>query len=157
MKKINKDLILLVIMTLVVFSGITFSYLAFNAIEPQEVNDKVEKKKFLAQQLAKNNIGFYNLPKIQTNVVSLNNRIMHIEMTISIEPSSGIKDSFFKSYEPKILDLIINTVAQKTHEEMNNVSGKIIFSDQIKNGINELTKGNHVRRIFFSTFSVQIQ
>jgi len=157
MKKINKEIIAVVVMTVLVFAGITFSYMAHFKVDRPDLDDKLEKKKFLDQQLSTNKIEYYQLPKIQTNVVSSSNRMMHVEMTISIEPSKKVPTNHFKKFEAQILDLIISTVSQKSPEEMNTVSGKIIFTDQIKNGMNEITGGENVKRIFFSTFSVSIQ
>jgi flagellar basal body-associated protein FliL len=62
-----------------------------------------------------------------------------------------------KGFESLLIDLIINSVAQSTIEQLDNVSGKIILAEKIKNGANEIIKKKAVKNVLFSTFSVQLQ
>jgi len=157
MKKFPLDLAVIALCSLLLIGGGVMSYLAFNKIELAITNDEVEKSKFLTQETNKQKVSFFSLPKIQTNVASNTGRLVQAELTVVLEPQEDIRVDEFKPIESAITDLIIDIIAQSTIDELSNVSGKITLSEKIKNGVNELTKKQSVKRVLFSTFSVQLQ
>lgn len=158
MKKISLDLIVVAISGLLIIAGLTLSYMAFFKIHPDIISDSSEKNVFIAGEInSQNTVNFYSLPKVQTNIEHNTSRLIQAEMTVALEPEKGVSTEEIKSYEAKIIDLIINAVAQSTIEQLDNVSSKIILAEKIKNGTNELMKKNAIKGVLFSTFSVQLQ
>ena len=158
MKKISLDLIVVVLAGLLLIGGLTLSYLATFKIEPVTVSDSAEKQAFLAKEIHnQNSVTFYTLPKVQTNIEHHNSRLIQAEMTVVLEPEKNTTTEELKAIESKIIDLIINTVAQSTFEQLDNVSSKIILAEKIKLGTNEILKKKAVKNVLFSTFSVQLQ
>lgn len=158
MKKISPELIVIVVSMLLLIAGVTLSYFAFFKIQPIHVNDLAEKQKFEQEEKAKNStVTFYTMPKIQTNIENNSSRLLQAEMTLALEPEQGISIDSIKKYESLIMDLVINTVAQTTMDQLDNVSGKIILAEKIKIGTNEIMQQKAIKRVLFSTFSVQLQ
>lgn len=158
MKKISTDLIVVILSALLLIGGVAMSYLAFFKIQPTYVSDQKEKKIFEENEKRDNSIvNFYTMPKIQTNIQHHTNRLLQAEMTIAIEPEKDVSIESIKKYESMIIDLVINTVAQSTMDQLDNVSGKTILAEKIKIGTNEIMKTKAVKNILFSTFSVQLQ
>lgn len=158
MKKISLDLIIAIVASLLLIAGIAMSYIAFYKIQPTLISDAGERKAFLEKELRKQGkVSFYVLPKIQTNIENNTSRLIQAEMTVALEPDYGASIQDIKAYESLIVDLIINAVAQSTIDQLDNVSGKIILAEKIKNGTNEIMKQKAVKNVLFSTFSVQLQ
>lgn len=158
MKKISLDLIIVAVASLMLIASIIVSYMAFNKIQPTIISDSKERSTYLANELLlQGNISFYVMPKIQTNIENSTSRLTQAEMTVALEPESGTTIEEIKTYESLITDLIINSVSQSTIDQLDNVSGKIILAEKIKNGTNEIMKSKAIKRVLFSTFSVQLQ
>ncbi len=158
MKKISLDLIIVVLAGLLIIAGLALSYFAFFKVQPLFISDTAEKNAFINQEInAQNSIHFYILPKVQTNIEHHTSRLIQAEMTVALEPEKDITVAELKSFEPKIIDLIINAVAQSSIDQLDNVSSKIILAEKIKIGTNELMKKRAVKSVLFSTFSVQLQ
>ncbi len=158
MKKISVDLIVIILASLLLIAGVVMSYMAFYKIQPVVISDASERKAFLEKELrAQGKVSFFVLPKIQTNIEHHTSRLIQAEMTVALEPDLGVNIEDIKVYESLIIDLIINAVAQSTIDQLDNVSGKIILAEKIKNGANEIMKKKAVKSVLFSTFSVQLQ
>jgi flagellar basal body-associated protein FliL len=92
MKKISLDLIVVVFAALLLIAGVTLSYMAFYKIKPTEISDSKERQEFLDQELKQQGkVSYYVLPKIQTNIEHHSSRLIQAEMTVALEPGSGIK------------------------------------------------------------------
>lgn len=150
-------MIIIAVLILLMIAGVMLSYNATYKIERPDLDDAKEKEKFLKLEAEKQKIIFYSLPKIQTNITSPYQRVMQVELTIALEPSDARLIPEIGTYQAFINDLVISIVSQNTSEELNSVSGKIILAEKIKNGLNEKMRKNAIKRVLFSTFSVQTQ
>jgi flagellar basal body-associated protein FliL len=155
--KISKDLIILGVLGLGIAGSVYLAFHATHDIQRPVAQDTLEKEKYLKKLTERSKITFYNIPKLQTNVESRNNRLVHAELTISLEPGTAYEEHDIKALEPVINDFIISTMGQMTSDELAELTGKMILGEKIKNAINELTKKDSVKRVLFTSFSVQIQ
>ncbi len=97
----------------------------------------------------------YKLEKILTNLYSERNKLKFIDMELHLVPFKQADEELFKKKTPEIYDSIIDVAMRMKKEEINTLSGKIIFEERVKKKINRFYGRAVVKNILFSKFVVQ--
>ncbi|MBI2518813.1 MAG: flagellar basal body-associated FliL family protein [Bdellovibrio sp.] len=149
------DLIIMGVLVLitVVTAGI-FGFTEFMYQRP--LVDESAEKLSLDQNL-KNNMPKEGLKieKIAVNIKSETARLRFLELAMHIIPFSAKHKEILEKASPMIYDRIGQVAAKMTPEDLNSISGKILFEDRLKRKINEDFNDQIVREIYFTSFVVQ--
>ncbi|EPZ51056.1 flagellar basal body-associated protein FliL [Bacteriovorax sp. BAL6_X] len=97
----------------------------------------------------------YVLDKITLNLDSATRRLRFLDVQINLVLFSEEDSQVLDSIRPQIYDIIIDVAASIEPDELNSLSGKLIFEGRIKKRINYLVKKKVVKEVFYSKFVVQ--
>ncbi|MFG1483784.1 flagellar basal body-associated FliL family protein [Halobacteriovorax sp. HFRX-2_2] len=97
----------------------------------------------------------YVLDKITVNLDSATRRLRFLDVQINLVLFSEEDSQLLDPIRPQIYDIIIDVAASIEPDELNSLSGKLIFEGRIKKRINYLAKKKVVKEVFYSKFVVQ--
>ena len=97
----------------------------------------------------------FKFDKIIVNLKALETRLrfLSFQMEVVVFKESELK--MIEENKPLILDSIIELVNYFDPEEINSVTGKILFENKIKKEINLIAKKAIVKKIYFTQFVIQ--
>lgn len=97
----------------------------------------------------------FKFDKIILNLKSSETRLRFVSFNLEVVVFKDSELKMIENNKPIINDSIIEIVNHMTPEEINSVTGKILFENKIKRSINEIAKRPIVKKIYFTTFIVQ--
>lgn len=97
----------------------------------------------------------FKLKKFTTNLYSRKTRLRYLNLEAYIEPFAEEQINQLEEKESIIYDTVILTAGRLKPEDLNSLSGKILFENKVKNNINDLYEEPVVRKVYFSVFVVQ--
>ncbi len=118
-------------------------------IEEQEFNDLKNSARL------QSDLPPFKLEKMTINLSSEQTRLRFIEIEVHLLPFKEEDNKTLESFKPQLLDLLIEVTSSMQPDELNSVSGKILLESRLKKRVNDYLKGQYVREIYFSTFTVQ--
>ncbi len=149
------DLIIAGILTLVgaATAGV-FVYTEF--VYKRPLVDESAEQKALTQNL-KNSIPREGLKidKMAVNIKSESSRLRFLELSMQIIPFTVKQKEILEKATPLVYDRIGQVAGKMTPEDLNSISGKILFEDRLKRKLNEDLGDQIVREIYFTGFVVQ--
>ncbi len=117
-----------------------------------ESAEKLSLNQNLKNSLPKDGL---KIDKIAVNIKSESSRLRFLELSLHIIPFALRHKEILEKATPLIYDRIGQVAAKMTPEDLNSISGKILFEDRLKRKLNEDFDQQIVREIYFTSFVVQ--
>jgi flagellar FliL protein len=149
------DNILLGSMLLASLAAFSILFYSLNIFEKTLPVDSVERAALLADSKQKTFSEAYKLDKLIVNLKSRTSRLRFLDLETYLVPFKSQHHDTLEENKAVINDIIIDEAARMQPEELNTVSGKLIFENRLRTRINEALRGSLVKDIFFSRFVVQ--
>lgn len=149
------DNILLGIMVLVTVGTLSFFFYSLNVYEKPLPDNATEQAALMEDSKKAIFSEAYKLDKLIVNLKSRTSRLRFLDLETYLVPFKNRQTDIFEENKPIIHDIIIDEAARILPEELNTVSGKLIFENRLRKRINEDLKAPLVKDIFFSRFVVQ--
>jgi len=115
--------------------------------------DEYKKMQEEARNLSKS--PSYKLDKITINLVSKHTKLRYLDIEMQIVPLRTKDVSLLEKIAPLIYDQIIDISGKMLPEEINTVTGKLLYEDRLKKSINNIVGRPTVKEIYFTRFVVQ--
>ncbi len=97
----------------------------------------------------------YKLDKIIVNLPSQSRRLRFLDVQIHLVVFKQETISMLENQKAIINDIVISVASNMTPDELNSVSGKLIFESRVKKQINERLGFSAVKELFYTKFVVQ--
>lgn len=138
-------------------TAITFAlfYYSMNIYEKDLPNDADEKQALLDDSKKRTFSEAFKLDKLIVNLKSRTSRLRFLDIQTYLVPFKNSQHDTLEENKAIINDIIIDEAARIKPEELNTVSGKLIFENRLRKRINQQLKVSLVKDIFFSRFVVQ--
>jgi len=138
--------------SLVTFGLFFYSLKVYQKPLPEESTERAalledSKKKVFAEA--------FKLDKLIVNLKSRTSRLRFLDLQTYLVPFKNSQVDILEENKSVINDIIIDESSRIMPEELNTVSGKLIFENRLRKRINEKMKMPIVKDIFFSRFVVQ--
>ncbi|MDH5581920.1 MAG: flagellar basal body-associated FliL family protein [Bdellovibrionales bacterium] len=142
---------------LVIYIFYISSETLFNRSIPE--NQK-ELEKLRRESLALSFPRTYDLRKIVVNIKSKSKRLRFLEIDMHITPYDDMDTEKLETNKYILRDEIITLAGSMYPNELNTVSGKLVFEEKIKQRFNDAlasatNKKKTIRKIYFTKFVVQ--
>ena len=126
-----------------------------NFIKPAPTDQVAEKIK-MKDSLTKNT-GLTPVPikKFTVNLDSNANRLRFLSLEMNVLPFYEEQKAVITKSEYMIKDVVIKLAANLTPEEVETVTGKMLFESRIKKQVNAKLGQPVIKQIFFSGFVIQ--
>lgn len=138
-------------------TAVTFAlfYYSMNIYEKDLPNDADEKQALLDDSKKRTFSEAFKLDKLIVNLKSRTSRLRFLDIQTYLVPFKNSQHDTLEENKAIINDIIIDEAARIKPEELNTVSGKLIFENRLRKRINQQLKVSLVKDIFFSRFVVQ--
>jgi flagellar FliL protein len=157
--KKSLDMILLAIMLLATFAVSGTFYWTEKIYKKPRIDESKEKSALMAENDPKSLPVFYKLEKIIISLVPKNDarasRMRWLEIEVQLALFKESDTGFVKSYQPVVIDRIIEISSKMGPDELSTLSGKIILEDRLKREINKSLNKIVVKSIFFPRYVIQ--
>ncbi|AYF44883.1 flagellar basal body-associated protein FliL [Halobacteriovorax sp. BALOs_7] len=152
-KLLDQIIIALTLLTTIATVGV---FVYTNVIYKKELPSNQKELTSLKEDFGELNFpSTYVLDKITLNLESATRRLRFLDVQINLVLFNQDDSEILDQYKPQIYDIVIDVAAAISPEELNSLSGKLIFESRIKKRINELVKKRVVKEVFYSKFVVQ--
>lgn len=150
------DMALIGLMTLASVSVLSlFVYTEMLYVKPLP-DENTEKQKLIEQaRLQKINQEAIKLDKITVNLPTERSRLHYLDLESYLIPFKSDVRELVEKKKAIIFDAIIDTAMTMDADELNSVTGKMLFESRVKNRINEILGGKKIKDIQFTVFVVQ--
>ncbi|GAB4010270.1 MAG: hypothetical protein Fur0010_02620 [Bdellovibrio sp.] len=119
-------------------------------------DEKAEKQKLFEQAKAqKINQEAIKLDKLTINLPTERSRLHYLDLESYLIPFKADTRDLVEKKKSIIYDAIIDAAMTMEAEELNSVTGKMLFESRIKNKINDILGGKKIKDIQFTVFVVQ--
>ncbi|EQC44636.1 flagellar basal body-associated protein FliL [Bacteriovorax sp. BSW11_IV] len=118
-------------------------------------SDAAEKERLMQDSAQYNALTTTKIEKLIINLDSPTKRLRFLEVEVNFVTfkESGAKD--ITENNAIVNDTIIRLANEMPPEELNSISGKILFENRIKRALNDFYGRPVIKEIFFSSFVVQ--
>jgi flagellar protein FliL len=154
--------ILIIINLVVVLAAAAVVFYSHNILAPPPTDQTGEAEKMKSQALRHAQIRPVALKKIVVNLHSGGTRLRYLDVDMNILTFHEDQKELVTSSQHIIKDSVIEVGAQLSPDELDTVTGKILFEKRLKDRVNsklrEVNAGMEqpvVKQIFFSGFVVQ--
>lgn len=150
------DMALIGLMTLA-SAGVFALFIYTEMVYVKPLPDEKSEKERLIQEAKtqKMNLEAIKLDKLTINLPSNRSRLHYLDLESYLIPfKNDTRDSVDKK-KAIIYDAIIDTAMNMESDELNTVTGKMLFESRVKNKINEILGGKKIKDIQFTVFVVQ--
>ncbi|MFZ8932736.1 MAG: flagellar basal body-associated FliL family protein [Bacteriovoracaceae bacterium] len=142
---------------LVIYIFYISSETLFNRQTPE---DLAELERLKMEGMALSFPRSYDLKKIVVNLKSKSKRLRFLEVDMHITPFDEIDTEKLESNKHLLRDEIITLAGSMYPNDLNTVTGKLVFEEKIKQRFNDtlataIGKKKTVRKIYFTRFVVQ--
>lgn len=148
------------LVVVLVATGVVFY--SHNVIKPIPTDQKAESDDLKNQALAQSQLQPVPLKKIVVNLHSLGTRLRFLDVEMNILPFHEDQKDLIKANEHIIRDCVVEVGSHSAPEELDTVTGKILFEKRLKDKVNAKLKQIDpkleqpvIKQIFFSGFVVQ--
>ena len=158
MKGIHKfDIITCGSMLIVTLITLGFFYYSIDLYQKETFDDKNLKDSISSDQKLKKYefVEPYSMKRIVINLPSNTSRLRFLELEMSLETIKPSQMDKLKDMETIIKDAAISVGGAMTPDELNSLSGKVMFEEKLKEKIRLTTSRNIISRIFYRRFIVQ--
>ncbi|MAW07902.1 MAG: hypothetical protein CME61_06415 [Halobacteriovoraceae bacterium] len=158
MKGIHKfDIITCGSMLIVTLITLGFFYYSIDLYQKETFDDKNLKDSISSDQKLKKYefVEPYSMKRIVINLPSNTSRLRFLELEMSLETIKPSQMDKLKDMETIIKDAAISVGGAMTPDELNSLSGKVMFEEKLKEKIRLATSRNIISRIFYRRFIVQ--
>ena len=97
----------------------------------------------------------FKLGPLTTNLASTSNRLRFVSFELYLLPQSADDLKLLEEQSAALYDFIYQNLDRFTPQEINTVSGKLIFELRLKNNINQFFGRPIIKAMYFSDFMVQ--
>ena len=97
----------------------------------------------------------FAISKMIMNLPTKTNRLRFLNLSINYVPFNNSQIKFLDENKHVLKDIIIDIGNTMYPEELNSISGKILFEERIKAKTNELLGPRLIKEIYFSSFVFQ--
>lgn len=120
---------------------------------PEEVD---EWNKMIAQ-MHQEELGIknYQLPKMTVNIPSTVTKLRFLDLEAFFTPTKNRYLPLLTASKPIINDVIIEVASQFDPDELNSLTGKLLFEERVKKLVHERLKVTIIKQIYFTRFVVQ--
>lgn len=150
--------ILVIINLVVVLAGAGLVFYSHNMIKPEPTNQVAETENLKSDALAQTQVEAVPIKKFVVNLHSRSTRLRYLDVEMNIQPFHNDQKEVIKASEHIFKDVVIEVASKLEPEDLDSLSGKILFEKKVKDRVNELLgqPGNPlVNKIYFSGFVVQ--
>ena len=158
MKGIHKfDIITCGSMLIVTLLTLGFFYYSIDLYQKDTFDDKNLKDSISSDHKLKKYefVEPYSMKRIVINLPSNTSRLRFLELEMSLETIKPSQMDKLKDMETIIKDAAISVGGAMTPDELNSLSGKVMFEEKLKEKIRVATSRNIISRIFYRRFIVQ--
>ena len=148
----------IIILLLLIATGGTLGVFVFTAKlhEKPYMDDQVEKEKLLEDSKKVIFVTPYKFDKMTVNLKSKRStRLRYLDVEMHFVPFDGDISEKMDLMKAEVKDAIIDITGHMRPDEINTVSGKIIYESRLKKEVNKIAKKKLIKKIFFSKFVVQ--
>lgn len=147
---------LIIALTLLATLATVGVFVYTNIIYKKELPDGAKEMQALKDDYSQINFPHtYVLDKITVNLDSATRRLRFLDVEVHLVLFQQEDSEILDTIKPKVYDAIIDVAAAISPDELNSLSGKLIFESRIKKRINDLAKKRVIKEVFFSKFVVQ--
>ncbi len=121
-----------------------------------------ESEKLKEESLKKNQLHTVPMKKIVVNLESKGTRLRYLDVEMNIVTFNEEEKEIIKTYEYLLKDSIIDIASFLTPEDLDSITGKMIFEKRLKDKINEKIRQINntitapvIKQIYFSGFVIQ--
>lgn len=148
--------ILIILNLFIVLAGAGLVYYSHNMLGPEPTDQAAEIEGLKSQALESLDIRPVAIPKIAVNLHSRGSRLRYLNIEMNVLPFSKDQLDIIKANEHVFKDAVIEIASQSAPEDLDTVTGKILFESRIKEQVNsKLGNSPVVKQIYFSVFVVQ--
>lgn len=148
-----KILILTNLVVAILGTGVVFY--SHHMIKPEPTDQVLEKNKLRASVGEQVSITPVAIKKFSVNLSSHANRLRFLNLEMSILPFFEDQKAIITNNEYLIKNVVIELASSLTPEEVETVSGKMLFESSIKKQVNTKLGQPVIKQIFFSGFVIQ--
>ncbi|MCB9061023.1 MAG: flagellar basal body-associated FliL family protein [Halobacteriovoraceae bacterium] len=152
---LDKIILILALLATVAAAGVhVYTNMIFSRPSPIE---EIERRKFEKELATHEIIQGLAIEDMIINLRGETKRLRFLNLTVNIVPFEKNDVELFgdNTNRPYIQDMIIRLAGDMSPEDLNSISGKLIFEDKIKTAIDDYFKRPAVKEIFFTKFVVQ--
>jgi len=156
----QKILILINLAVALLGAGVVFY--SHNIIKPPPTDQMAESEKLKEESLKKNQLHTVPMKKIVVNLESKGTRLRYLDVEMNIVTFNEEEKEIIKTYEYLLKDSIIDIASFLTPEDLDSITGKMIFEKRLKDKINEKIRQINntitapvIKQIYFSGFVIQ--
>ncbi len=154
----NFQKILILLNLIVVVGGAGAVFYAHNMIEPAPTDQAAETEEMKQKALAQTQVEAVPIKKFVVNLLSKSSRLRYLDVEMNILPFTNEQKEMIKASEHIFKDVVIEIASRKEPDELDSLSGKLIFENDIKKAVNKRLGSESsplVNKIYFSGFVVQ--
>lgn len=137
----------LVTMALFVYTEVIYA--------PPTPSEQAEKEKLMSDSESYNYPSTTKMDKLIINLESRTKRLRFLEVEVNFVTFKQSQSQNIIDSKAIINDTLIRLANEMTPEELNSISGKILFENRVKKSINKYFQKPTVKEIHFSKFIVQ--
>lgn len=130
-------------------------YYSHNLLTPQRLDPSESFAQMARGEKNEASVAKVSLEEISVNLYSRKTRLRFLDLKADVSVYEDNTQQRVKDITPLIRDQIIDVAGNMSAEELNTVTGKILFESKIKKRLNEILGGRVIKRIYFSKFIVQ--
>ena len=153
------DMILLGVMILATLAVTGLFYWTEKIYKKPPIDENKEKLSLFKETDPKTLPVFYKLDKITISLVPKSetrvSRMRWLEIEVQLALFSEDDAGFVKSYQPVVIDRIIEISSKMGPDELSTLSGKMLLEDRLKREINKALGKTVVKSIFFPRYVIQ--
>lgn len=154
--------ILIIVNLVVVLAAVGVVFYSHNIIKPTPTDQAAEAEELKTNAMAQSQLQPVPLKKIVVNLHSRSTRLRYLDVEMNILTFHEDQKEIIKANEHIFKDLVVDVASYLEPDELDTVTGKILFEKRLKDKVNAKLKQVDpslnqpvVRQIFFSGFVVQ--
>jgi len=142
--------------------GVGIVFYAHNVIKPPATDQLAESEKLKEEALKKNQLHTIPMKKIVVNLESKGTRLRYLDVEMNVVTFNEDEKEIIKTYEYLLKDSIIDVASFLAPEDLDSITGKMIFEKRLKDKINQKIRQINteitapvIKQIYFSGFVIQ--
>jgi flagellar FliL protein len=149
------DSALMAISTLVCAGLVAIFYMSTIGFKRPPLDPAAELQAMKNDVKARQQVKGMTLENIVFNLNGRTARLRFLDISLTLLPFKESQLAQLEGRKDQIHDMIINLGGTLTPEDLNTMSGKIIFEERIKKILNDLMGSATIKEVYFSKFVIQ--
>jgi flagellar FliL protein len=151
---IQKILILLNLIVALGASGVVFY--SHNIIKPPPTDQVAEAEAIKTDAITSTQLQPVLIKKFAVNLHSRSTRLRYLDIEMNVLTFEEAQKPIIKASEHLFKDMAIEVASHLDPEELDSITGKILFENKVKKRVNALiSEKPTIKQIYFSVFVVQ--